>query len=56
MLALATGILFVFFIKRPLLEHDIDAINPWVVRCVAMSSIMVWFTVAATGRWIGFSG
>ena len=56
MLALATGILFVFCIKRPLLRHDIETMNPWLVRTVAVSSLMVWFTVAATGRWIGFSG
>jgi len=56
MLALSVGILFVFCIKRPLLKHDPEQMNPWVVRSVAVSSIMVWFTVAATGRWIGFSG
>jgi hypothetical protein len=56
MLALAAGILFVFCIKRPLLRQDIETMNPWVVRAVAVSSVMVWFTVAATGRWIGFSG
>lgn len=56
MLALAAGMLFVFFVKRPLIKHDIEAMNPWVVRAVAVSSLMVWFTVAATGRWIGFSG
>jgi len=27
------------------------------VRCaIAISSVMIWFSVAATGRWIGFSG
>jgi hypothetical protein len=56
MLALAVGILFVFFIKRPLLRRDPDTIAPWVLRVTAVSSLMVWFTVAATGRWIGFSG
>lgn len=56
MLALATGILFVFFIKRPLLKGDLDNIDPWVVKMVAVSSILVWITVAATGRWIGFAG
>ena len=56
MLALATGILFVFFIKRPLLKKQLDDINPWVIKLVAISSMMVWVTVAATGRWIGFTG
>ncbi|MEX2130733.1 MAG: DUF6644 family protein [Pseudohongiellaceae bacterium] len=56
MLALATGILFVFFVKRPLLKGNIDEINPTVIRLVATSSMMLWVTVAATGRWIGFAG
>ena len=56
MLALAAGVLFVFFIRRPLLAGDIEALNPVVVKLTAVSSLMIWFTVAATGRWIGFSG
>jgi len=56
MLALAAGMLFVFGVRRPLLRGDVDSMNPWVVRAVALASVMVWFTVAATGRWIGFSG
>jgi len=56
MLALATGILFVFFVKRPLLKKNFDDINPWVIKLVAISSMMVWVTVAAAGRWIGFTG
>ncbi len=56
MLALATGVLFVFFIKRPLLHDGIEELNSWLVRLVAIASVMIWFTVAASGRWIGFSG
>ena len=56
MLALATGILFVFGIRRPLLREDPESLHPRVLRSVAVASLMVWFTVAATGRWIGFSG
>ena len=56
MLALGVGILFVFGIRRPLLKGDIERLNPWVVRSVAVASTMTWFTVAAMGRWIGFSG
>lgn len=55
MIALATGIVFVFLVKRPLLSREHDQINPWILKSVAASSILVWFTVAATGRWIGFS-
>ena len=56
MLVLATGIFFVFFIRRPMLRRNLDEINPVVVKLVAISSMMVWLTVAATGRWIGFAG
>jgi len=56
MLALATGILFYFFIKRPLLKQGLENLHPTVVKLIAISSILVWVTVAATGRWIGFAG
>jgi hypothetical protein len=56
MLALTAGVLFTFTIKRPLLADGIENLNPWVVRAVAVASLTIWFTVAATGRWIGFSG
>lgn len=56
MSALLVGILFVFAIKRPLLRGRHAEINPVVVKLVALASILVWFSVAATGRWIGFSG
>jgi hypothetical protein len=55
MIALATGILFVFALKRPLLRGRHDEIAPWVLKSVALASIAIWFSVAATGRWIGFS-
>ena len=55
MTALLVGIAFVYLIRRPLLRFDPDTFNPWVLRGVAVSSIMIWFTVAACGRWIGFS-
>jgi hypothetical protein len=56
MLALATGILFVFFIRRPLLARGLENLNSTTVKLVAVSSILVWVTVAAAGRWIGFAG
>ena len=56
MLALSGGELFTFTIRRPLLANKPENLNPWVVRIVAIASLMCWFTVAATGRWIGFSG
>tara|TARA_R100001377_G_scaffold69984_1_gene45351 strand:- start:2180 stop:2656 length:477 start_codon:yes stop_codon:yes gene_type:complete len=55
MSALLTGIVFVFAIKRPLLKRPHASINPIVLKAVAVASIIIWFSVAATGRWIGFS-
>ncbi len=56
MLVLVAGSLFVFLIKQPLLNSvPHDEINPWTIRLLALSSLLIWFTVAATGRWIGFS-
>lgn len=56
MLALVAGMLFHYRIRNPLLQHNLDELNPVVTRLVAIASILVWFMVAATGRWIGFSG
>lgn len=55
MSALAAGLLFVYLIRRPLLRHDHATIGVWTRRSIAVSSMLVWFTVAACGRWIGFS-
>lgn len=56
MLALLTGSCFMFFIKQPLLNSRPHAeIEPWTLRMLAVASMLIWFTVAATGRWIGFS-
>ena len=55
MTGLATGIIFVYAIRRPLLRFDHSSINPWALRLLAVTSITIWFTVAASGRWIGFS-
>lgn len=56
MISLAAGIVFVYAIRGPLLlRFDHDTINPWAVRLIAVTSMTIWFTVAASGRWIGFS-
>ncbi|MBC54813.1 MAG: hypothetical protein CMQ34_13370 [Gammaproteobacteria bacterium] len=55
MSALLVGIIFVFAIKRPLLKGNHADVQPWLLKLVAVASILVWFSVAATGRWIGFS-
>ncbi len=56
MLALSAGILFVFSIRQPLLRGGVDSASRPVLVLLAASPLMIWFTVAATGRWIGFSG
>lgn len=56
MLALCGGALFHYLVRQPLVERAPGEVNPWLLKLVAVASIMVWFTVAATGRWIGFSG
>ena len=55
MIGLFFGAAFVYFIRRPLLRFPHDTINVWSLRLIAISSIVIWFTVAASGRWIGFS-
>ncbi len=56
MLALGAGALFHYLVRQPLVERGPGEVNPWLLKLMAIASIMVWFTVAATGRWIGFSG
>lgn len=56
MIALAIGILFVFALKQPLLRGDHAALRPITLKLMALASMSLWFLVAASGRWIGFSG
>ncbi|MFT4860845.1 MAG: hypothetical protein ACI95C_000043 [Pseudohongiellaceae bacterium] len=56
MLVLISGSAFMIFIKQPLLTSvPHSEINPWSIRLMAVTSLLIWVTVAATGRWIGFS-
>jgi hypothetical protein len=56
MFSLSVGVLFVFAVKHPLLASGAHSdLGPWTIRILAVASIIIWFTVAATGRWIGFS-
>jgi len=32
-----------------------DTVEAWVVKLVALANLFIWFSVAANGRWIGFS-
>ena len=55
MIGLSFGAAFVYFVRRPLLRHPHQTINVWSIRLIAVSSMIIWFPVAASGRWIGFS-
>lgn len=55
MQALFAGILFAFFVRKPLLAGDHAEIKPLTLKLVGAASISLWFIVAASGRWIGFS-
>jgi hypothetical protein len=56
MTALGVGIVFVFAIRAPLLRKDHTQLNPWTLKLMALASMAIWFVVASSGRWIGFSG
>ena len=53
MISLATALVFTFAVKHPLIRRDPG--RP-LAALLGLASIGVWFTVAAAGRWIGFSG
>jgi hypothetical protein len=55
MSALAIGVIFVFAVRRPLLTRDHAQLHPATLKLLALASLSVWFIVAASGRWIGFS-
>lgn len=53
MIALAIGLVFTFTVRNRVAASD--SVSPAVQRLVGLFSIIVWFVVAAAGRWIGFS-
>lgn len=55
MSALAIGVVFVYGIRRPALRRHSESFAPWALRLLAVTSLVIWFSVAASGRWIGFS-
>ncbi|MEJ6516851.1 MAG: DUF6644 family protein [Pseudomonadales bacterium] len=55
MVGLFMGVSFFYFIRKPLLNTDHSDLSPWSIKIVAIASILIWFSVAASGRWIGFS-
>ena len=49
------AILFTFTIRTRVAARTDTGVNA-TTRLVALTSIVLWFVVAAAGRWIGFSG
>ena len=43
------------FVVRGRLTRDDALVTSWRSRLVGSASIILWFIVAAAGRWIGFS-
>ena len=50
---LGVAILFTFFIRNPIVLRD-RASNVTLAG-IGLASLVLWFTVAGAGRWIGFS-
>lgn len=64
MAGLAMGLVYMYVFRNPLYRAQAlavaggagaEAVNPAVIKLVAVTSLIIWFTVAASGRWIGFS-
>ena len=53
MAALLAALLFTFLVRNPFAVRNPR--NGLAMKAVAIASLAIWFTVAAAGRWIGFS-
>jgi hypothetical protein len=56
MSALALAIVFTFTIRWKVVTAGEARVRPALYKLVALVSLALWFTVGASGRWIGFSG
>jgi hypothetical protein len=52
--ALLLALLFTFRWRNPMIRKQ-SALSPQQARIIALGSLTLWFSVAAAGRWIGFS-
>jgi hypothetical protein len=55
MVSLMLAVIFTFTVHRRVVIAE-EAVGPHRQKLVALISLALWFTVAAAGRWIGFSG
>lgn len=56
MASLMVSVLFAFTIRRAVIFAEEGRFSRVTTSLVALVSLTLWFTVAASGRWIGFSG
>lgn len=55
MTALLVSVVFLFAVKQPVAMRDEPRTSPGLFKFVGATSLVLWFVVAAAGRWIGFS-
>lgn len=56
MTSLLLAIIFTFTVRRKIAMADERRMRPIWQKVVALVSLALWFSVGASGRWIGFSG
>jgi len=56
MTCLLLAIVFTFTVRRRVTMAERPTLRPMWYRVVGLVSLMLWFGVGASGRWIGFSG
>lgn len=56
MTSLLLAIIFTFTVRRKIAMADEGRTRPIWQKVVALVSLALWFSVGASGRWIGFSG
>ncbi|MEN8161524.1 MAG: DUF6644 family protein [Myxococcota bacterium] len=54
MASLAVALAFTYGVRRRVVQRDPEP-GPWTARATVLGSMALWLTVAASGRWIGFS-
>ena len=54
MATLPLALAYTYFVRQRVAQRDTGP-GVWMGRGLAGASIILWFTVAAAGRWIGFS-
>lgn len=56
MTSLLLAIVFTFTVRRKVAMADETSVRPVWRKAVALTSLALWLSVGASGRWIGFSG